>query len=107
MAHSLPARPGTLGKECVEALHHPRPVEELERIWRIHDLLFGSTPDSEWLDVDAALAAELRERLEALGYGDPDLADALAAWAGTENFEERVRGAERIDPVILEQLRAR
>jgi len=86
---------------------HPRPVEELERIWRIHDLLFGSTPDAEWLDVDAALAAELRERLEALGYGDPDLADALAAWAGTENFEERVRGAERIDPVILEQLRAR
>ncbi len=57
--------------------------------------------------MDAALAAELRERLEALGYGDPDLADALAAWAGTENFEERVRGAERIDPVILEQLRAR
>ena len=86
---------------------HPRPVEELERIWRIHDLLFGSTTDAEWLDVDAALAAELRERLEALGYGDLDLADALAAWAGTENFEERVRGAERIDPVILEQLRAR
>jgi uncharacterized Ntn-hydrolase superfamily protein len=83
---------------------HPQPVAELERIYRIHDLLFGQTPDDEWLDVDTALAAELRERLAALGY-DGDLAEALAAWAGTENLEERVRGADRIDPVVLEQLR--
>jgi uncharacterized Ntn-hydrolase superfamily protein len=86
---------------------HPRPVEELERIYRLHDLLFGQTPEEEWLVVDAALAAELHERLAALGYANDDLAAALAAWAGTENFEERVRGADRIDPVILEQLRER
>jgi uncharacterized Ntn-hydrolase superfamily protein len=85
---------------------HPQPIEELERIYRIHDLLFGQTPDEEWLDVDGELAAELGERLAALGY-DGELADALAAWAGTENFEERVRGADRIDPVVLAQLRAR
>jgi uncharacterized Ntn-hydrolase superfamily protein len=86
---------------------HPRPVEELERIYRLHDLLFGRTPEEEWLVVDAALGAELHERLAALGYANDDLAAALAAWAGTENFEERVRGADRIDPVILEQLRGR
>ncbi len=86
---------------------HPRPVEELERIYRLHDLLFGQTPEEEWLVVDAGLAAELRERLAVLGYENDDLADALAAWAGTENFEERVRGADRIDPVILGQLRER
>lgn len=85
---------------------HPRPVEELARIFRLHDLLFGQTPDADWLDVDAALAAELVERLDALGYMG-DLPEALAAWAGTENLEERVRGAERIDPVVLAELRAR
>ena len=85
---------------------HPQPIEELERIYRLHDLLFGRTPDEQWLDVDATLADELRERLAALGYGG-DLPDALAAWAGTENLEERVSGAERIDPVVLEQLRGR
>jgi len=85
---------------------HPEPIEELERIYRLHDLLFGQTPDEEWLEVDAALADELRERLAALGY-EGELPDALAAWAGTENLEERVTGAERIDPVVLEQLRAR
>ena len=85
---------------------HPQPIEELERIYRLHDLLFGQTPDEEWLEVDAGLADELRERLAVLGY-EGDLPDALAAWAGTENLEERVSGAERIDPVVLEQLRAR
>jgi uncharacterized Ntn-hydrolase superfamily protein len=85
---------------------HPEPVEELERIFGLHDLLFGQTPEEQWLDVDAALAAELGDRLAALGY-DGDIGEALAAWAGTENLEERVRGADRIDPVVLEQLRAR
>jgi uncharacterized Ntn-hydrolase superfamily protein len=85
---------------------HPQPIEELERIYRLHDLLFGHTPEDQWLDVDAALADELRERLAVLGY-DGELPDALAAWAGRENLEERVSGADRIDPVVLEQLRAR
>ena len=85
---------------------HPQPIEELERIYRLHDLLFGHTPEEEWLEVDAALAGELRERLAALGY-DGELPDAFAAWAGTENLEERVSGADRIDPIVLEQLRAR
>jgi uncharacterized Ntn-hydrolase superfamily protein len=84
---------------------HAQPIEELERIYRLHDLLFGQTPAEEWLDVDPPLADELRERLAALGY-EGELPETLAAWAGTENLEERVDGAERIDPVVLEQLRA-
>jgi uncharacterized Ntn-hydrolase superfamily protein len=84
---------------------HAQPIEELERIYRLHDLLFGQTPAEEWLDVDAPLADELRGRLAALGY-EGELPETLAAWAGTENLEERVDGAERIDPVVLEQLRA-
>ena len=31
--------------------------------------------------------------------------DAFNAWAGKENLEERVDGVERIDPVVLEELR--
>jgi uncharacterized Ntn-hydrolase superfamily protein len=85
---------------------HPRPVEELERIHRLHVLLFGQTPEDEWLEVGAELAAELAERLAALGH-EGALEQALAAWAGTENLEERVRGADRIDPVVLAQLRER
>jgi uncharacterized Ntn-hydrolase superfamily protein len=86
---------------------HATPIEELRRIYRMHDLLFGETPREEWLDVDEQLAAELRERLDALGYGDKGLPEAFEAWAGTENLEERVDGVDRVDPVVLEELRKR
>jgi uncharacterized Ntn-hydrolase superfamily protein len=85
---------------------HPRPVEELARLCGIHDLLFGRTPEEDWLGVDERLGNELRERLAALGFRHESLGEALEAWAGTENFEERVNGAERVDPVVLAQLRA-
>jgi uncharacterized Ntn-hydrolase superfamily protein len=85
---------------------HPDPVGELARLHRIHRALFGATPREEWLDVDDKLAAELRDRLGRLGYDDP-LESAFARWAGTENLEERVDGIERIDPVVLEELRNR
>ena len=85
---------------------HQTPVEELDRLYRIHQALFGKTPAEEWLELDETLAAELRERLARLGF-EGDLGDAFTAWAGAENLEERVDGIERIDPVVLEELRTR
>ena len=86
---------------------HPTPIEELARLYERHDLLFGQTPNEEWLDMDDRLALEVRERLDRLGYDDKDLGAALFAWSGAENLEERVDGIERIDPVVLEELRKR
>jgi uncharacterized Ntn-hydrolase superfamily protein len=83
---------------------HARPVAELERLYGIHQQLFGQTPKEEWLQVDDELRTELAERLGRLGY-DGEVMEALFAWAGTENLEERVEGAEWIDPVVLEELR--
>src|SRR5579862_6044914 len=64
---------------------HAEPVPELARLYRMHRALFGVTPREEWLDVDDELAAELRHRLDRLGYDD-ELAAAFARWAGTENL---------------------
>jgi uncharacterized Ntn-hydrolase superfamily protein len=83
---------------------HERPLEELRRIFGLHQAIFGETPPEEWLAVDGALAAELRERLARLGYAG-ELGDAFFRWAGNENLEERVDGVERVDPVVLEELR--
>ena len=80
---------------------HERPIEELGRLYEIHQALFGKTPKEEWLELDEALRAEVDERLARLGYA------SLADWAGVENLEERVDGDEAIDPVVLEQLRSR
>ena len=83
---------------------HARPIEELTRLYGLHWQIFGRTPREEWLAVDDALAAELRERLAAKGYAG-DLREALESWAGTENYELRVDGIEQIDPVVLAELR--
>ncbi len=83
---------------------HATPIDELARIYGIHQELFGKTPDEEWLEVDAALSSELEERLARLGYGG-GLEAALFRWAGNANLEERVAGTERLDPVVLAALR--
>jgi len=85
---------------------HPMPVGELARLYGMHDLLFGKTPRERWIEVDDELRDELRTRLMKLGHGG-ELQDAFFAWAGSENLEERIDGIERIDPVVLRELRAR
>jgi uncharacterized Ntn-hydrolase superfamily protein len=83
---------------------HARPLEELRRIYAMHQAIFGKTPREQWLDVDDDLARELGQRLGKLGY-DGDLGDAFFTWAGNENLEERIDGVEQVDPVVLEELR--
>jgi uncharacterized Ntn-hydrolase superfamily protein len=83
---------------------HDRPLEELRRLYGLHQAIFGETPRDEWLTVDDELAAELRERLAKAGYNG-ELATAFDHWAASWNLEERVDGIEQIDPVVLAELR--
>lgn len=83
---------------------HERPIAELRRLFTLHQELFGVTPQEDWVEVDEALASELRERLGVLGH-DGELDRAFADWAGAANLEERVAGVKRIDPIVLEALR--
>src|SRR5262245_47868236 len=85
---------------------HERPIEELRRIYTLHNEIFGVTPRDKWLPVDDELASELRERLATLGY-DGELEDSFRRWTGKENVEDRVDGVEEVDPVVLEALRSR
>jgi uncharacterized Ntn-hydrolase superfamily protein len=78
---------------------HERPIEELRRIYALHQRLFELSPREDWLPLDGELRSEVDERLARLGY------ETLDAWAGVENLEERVDGEDAIDPVVLEALR--
>jgi uncharacterized Ntn-hydrolase superfamily protein len=82
-----------------------QPLRELERLLALHELYFGATARERWLPVAGELEAEVREALTRLGYATGDLAADLETWAGIENLEERVDGAARIDPVVLDELR--
>src|SRR3954466_3577365 len=78
---------------------HERPIEELARVYELHQQLFGRTPERLWLTLEGELRAEVEERLGRLGY------DSLESWASVENLEERVDGEDAIDPIVLEALR--
>ncbi|MBA3476757.1 MAG: DUF1028 domain-containing protein, partial [Actinobacteria bacterium] len=78
---------------------HETPIEELRRLYGLHEQLFGKTPRDQWLLVDDELRAEIDERLAKLGY------ERLEDWAGAANLEERVDGDDEIDPVVLDELR--
>ncbi|MGI9112879.1 MAG: DUF1028 domain-containing protein, partial [Gaiellaceae bacterium] len=80
---------------------HATPIEELRRLYVLHDQLFGKTPRDRWLTVDDELRVEIEERLAELGY------ERLEDWAGVANLEERVDGDAEIDPVVLSELRRR
>jgi uncharacterized Ntn-hydrolase superfamily protein len=78
---------------------HERPVEELQRLYKLHDRLFGVTPREDWLPLEGALRDEVGTRVMQLGY------DSLESWAGVANLEDRVDGDTEIDPVVLGALR--
>jgi uncharacterized Ntn-hydrolase superfamily protein len=80
---------------------HEAPIEELRRLYGLHQQLFGKTPRDQWLPIDDELRAEIDEHLSELGY------ERLADWAGDANLEERVDGDSDIDPVVLAELRRR
>jgi uncharacterized Ntn-hydrolase superfamily protein len=78
---------------------HERPIEELARVYELHQQLFGRTPERFWLPVEGELQAEIEDRLGRLGHS------SLEDWAAVENLEERVNGSDAIDPVVLAALR--
>jgi uncharacterized Ntn-hydrolase superfamily protein len=88
---------------------HPEPLTELRRLFGIHVLLTGTTPEEEKLPLEGALSDEVRELLARAGYpcgdGAEGLDEALRAFVGTENLEARWWHEERLDPVVLAHLR--
>ena len=90
---------------------HACPVGELRRLYDIHILLTGTTPEEQKLPLGGELADEVRDLLARAGYpsepGEDGLGSALRAFVGTENLEARWWLGERLDPVVLEHLRSR
>lgn len=83
---------------------HDRPVEELARLLELHRLYFPRPEELDFVPIDAVLKAELEPILTRLGYTG-DFEQALFAYAGTENLEERWSQTDGIDRAVLEHLR--
>jgi uncharacterized Ntn-hydrolase superfamily protein len=90
---------------------HGHPVRELTRLLDLHRLYFPRPETLDFVPLDEALAEEVGALLEARGYPvgtggrDASLRDALFAYMGTENLEERWTDDPAIERVVLEHLR--
>ena len=92
---------------------HPQPIQELQRLFQLHQLYFSPPEPQDILIIDQALATELQTLLTLSGdyrgsvsgeYDEPTR-QALRAFTGRENLEERWFEDARLDRVVLEFLR--
>ena len=88
---------------------HPRPIEELKRIYELHQLYFAPPKPEELVPLTDELRRDLQRLLIALGYfkgeadGKPskEFDEALFNFCGTENLEEHLRDDGKFDLRIL------
>ncbi|MDF2729017.1 MAG: hypothetical protein K0T01_803 [Acidimicrobiia bacterium] len=88
--------------------HSDTPIEDLRGLLDLHTLYFGKTEEGELLAFDEGLQNEVRRILDSIGWWDPGKTreDNLQGWLGWHNLEERWMGPERLDPVVLGELRS-
>lgn len=80
---------------------HTDPIGELARLLGLNEFYLTASTEQEQIPITAELAAEIDERVQALGHPD------LASWVGTENYEMRVAlDGSWIDERVLAILRA-
>ncbi|MFX1482155.1 MAG: DUF1028 domain-containing protein [Promethearchaeota archaeon] len=92
---------------------HPKPIEELERIFRIYDMTLLSREDPETLiKIEGRVSALIQSALVTLGYLEEATPDAfsdtaqaaLTKWINTNNFENKARDDGTIWPSVIEYL---
>lgn len=92
---------------------HPEPIKELARILQLHRFYLTRPAAADLLPINKAIAGELQDALRDLGYYsgpntneyDQVTREALFAYGGYENLEERLVEDARIDRQVLEFIR--
>lgn len=88
---------------------HPRPIEELKRLYEMHRLYFAPPGEEDLAPMDEALRRRLQEFLRKLsryqgpvdGRPSQEFDRALFEFCGTENLEEHLRDDGNFDLRIL------
>ena len=92
---------------------HPTPIDELQRLLQLHKLYLFPPNPADIISIDQAIASELQTLLTQsgdykkaiTGMYDDDTREAMRAYTGRENLEERWFEDARIDRVVLEFMR--
>lgn len=92
---------------------HPDPIKELTRLLHLHRFYLTRPGPEDLIPIDKALTGELQDTLRELGYYsgpntnsyDEVTREALFAYGGIENLEERLVEDARIDKQVLDFIR--
>ncbi len=93
---------------------HPRPIDELRRVFKIYDMTMLSREDPKNLHgIDGRMAAEVQELLSKLGYYKGPMTGAfdqltqqgLENFVHVNNFENKMRNDGRIWESVLNYMR--
>ncbi|GGF12724.1 hypothetical protein GCM10010954_09330 [Halobacillus andaensis] len=90
---------------------HPEPIEELERIYELHQLYFAKSKPEEIVALTGSLKEEVAVQLNKAGYLNSVTADdqlfyeGLTTFLHTENFEEREQERGYIDTKVVDYLK--
>ncbi|KUP05246.1 major pilin protein FimA [Bacillus coahuilensis p1.1.43] len=86
---------------------HPKPIEELIRIYDLHQLYFAPSKKERVAEIEGEVENDLVAELTRLGYWTEDrsLQEALRAFIHTENFEMREQEDGYIDLDVLHYMK--
>jgi uncharacterized Ntn-hydrolase superfamily protein len=91
---------------------HTSPIEELERLLRLHRLYFERPKPEDFLELEGQTLEEVKDLLRQSGYQpgngneyDGQTQEALKEYFLTENFDERWTEEPVIDKRVLEYIR--
>jgi uncharacterized Ntn-hydrolase superfamily protein len=102
----------------ISVYDHPHPLQELERLYKLHRLYYFRTDEKNLLPLDPALSAELQGILSNKAYKglsfydgpvngvfDAKTKKALQDFMGWENYDVRIRDDDQIDREVLDDIR--
>jgi uncharacterized Ntn-hydrolase superfamily protein len=92
---------------------HPLPLQELERLYKMHKLYFFRTEPKNLVKIDEHLCRELQQIMKGRGFYKNDITGIfdegtkknLQDFMYWENYDERVRNDNQIDNEVLQDIR--
>jgi len=102
----------------ISVYDNPKPLLELERLYKLHKLYFFRSDPKNLIDIDADICRELQEIMSNKAYKgfvfydgpingvfDAKTKKALQDFMGWENYDVRIRQDDQIDKEVLTDIR--
>lgn len=97
----------------ISVYDHPKPLEELKRLYKLHTLYFFKSDPKNLITIDEKLCIELQTIMSELGFYKGEINGKfdditrrnLKEFMFWENYDERVRDDDKMDLEVLNDIR--